>query len=90
MTNDSKAEAATIIGLRALSWIAEEPSRLERFLALTGIGPDRLRVAAGSRAVLGAVMTHIANHEPDLIACARALSLRPEDLAAAHATLAGD
>jgi len=90
MTNDSQAGTAAITGLRALSWIAQEPDRLERFLALTGIGPDRLRAEAGSRALLGAVMTHIANHEPDLIACAKALGLTPEALAAAHAELVRD
>ena len=41
-----RAEAAEALAIAALTFIAEEPERLGRFLALTGIGPESLRAAA--------------------------------------------
>ena len=39
-------ELAETVAIQALSYIAEEPDRLGRFLALSGIGPESLRDAA--------------------------------------------
>jgi Protein of unknown function (DUF3572) len=38
--------AAEALAVAALGFIASEPERLGRFLAMTGIGPDSLRAAA--------------------------------------------
>ena len=39
-------ETAEALAIAALTFIAEEPERLGRFLALSGIGPESLRAAA--------------------------------------------
>jgi hypothetical protein len=76
------------LALRALGWTLEEPSRAQRFLSVTGLEPDDLRERAGTRAVLAAVLAFLEAHQPDLLAAADALAVRPEQLVAAHAELA--
>jgi hypothetical protein len=65
-------------GLAALAWTLAEPSRADRLLALTGLDPDGLRARVGEPALLAAVIGFLANHEPDLIACAAAIGTTPE------------
>ncbi len=70
------------IALAALGWILAEPDRAGRFLSLTGIGPDDLRMMLGTAALDRAVMDHLRAHEPDLLACAAAIGVAPGVLAA--------
>jgi Protein of unknown function (DUF3572) len=77
-------EGAETAGLAALAFLAGEPDRLGRFLALTGLGPDDLRAAAGSPAVLGAVLEHLLADESMLLMFAHNAGLAPESIAAAH------
>lgn len=72
------------IGLQALAWTLSEPARAERFLALTGIGPDELRSRLTEPAMLAAALGFLEGHEPDLIACAEALDLAPQALVRAR------
>ncbi|AGH50132.1 hypothetical protein G432_12055 [Sphingomonas sp. MM-1] len=72
------------IALNALAWTLGEPDRADRFLALTGIGPDELRRRIHDRALLAAVLAFLEGHEPDLIACAAALDIPPQALIAAR------
>ncbi|RDE04780.1 DUF3572 domain-containing protein [Sphingomonas aracearum] len=76
-------EDATALALRALVWTLGEPDRAQRLLDTTGLFPDDLRARAGEPAVLGAVIGFLCNHEPDLLACAADLGVKPETLAAA-------
>ena len=71
-TNEAEADA-----LRALAWIVGEDERAGRFLALTGLTPETLRAGVGDPAVLAAAIRFLESHEPDLIACAGALSVTP-------------
>ena len=77
LTNEDMAEEADILALRALGWVLAEPDRARRLLDVTGLDPEALRGALGNRAALAAVLTFLENHEPDLIACANALDIRP-------------
>jgi len=61
--------------------------RAERLLALTGLTPDGLRAGVMTAQVQGAVLEFLANHEPDLVACAEALAVAPAELVAARAEL---
>ena len=72
-----------MLALAALGWALEDDDRAQRFLSLTGLDPDTLRAGLGDPAVLGAVMEFLANHEPDLLRCAEALAVTPEELAGA-------
>lgn len=77
-----------VLALAALGWILEDQDRAQRLLSLTGLEPDDLRASLGNPAVLGAVVEFLANHEPDLIRCAEALAVTPEELVGAARELA--
>ena len=81
---DTNADA---LALAALAWTVAEPSRAERLLALTGLDPSDLRERAGEPALLASVLGFLENYEPDLIACAEALSVKPEALVRARMEL---
>jgi len=78
----------TITALQALGWLVADADRCSRFFGLTGLGPEDLRERAGDPALQGAVLTFLAGHEADLLACADALGLAPETLADAARSLA--
>ncbi len=79
------AEAA----IAALGFLASDPGRLERFLALSGLGPHNLRAAAAEPSFLSAVLDYIAGDEPLLIAFAGHQGWRPEEVVRARDALAG-
>lgn len=83
------ADPAVLL-LGALGWICGDARRAERLLALTGLDADTLRAEAGTPAVLAAVAAFLADHEPDLIACAAALDIAPAALVAAGPRLRRD
>lgn len=71
------------LALAALGWILQEESRADRLLSLTGLTADELRNSLNDSGVLAAILEFLTNHEPDLIRCAEALAITPEELAAA-------
>lgn len=83
MTRD-EAEA---IAVEALTYIATDPERLGRFLAMTGLRPEGIRAAAADPAFLAGVLRHVAGWEPDLLAFAGAAAISPADIRSASLTL---
>jgi hypothetical protein len=84
VTHDS--EAATL-ALRAIGWTVADPARAGRLLALTGLEVADLRDGIERPTVQAAVLGFLADHEPDLMACAAALGEPPARLMAARAVL---
>lgn len=84
---ETNAQNAEALALSALVWILQEQDRAERLLALTGLAPDDLRARAGEPQVLGAVLAFLEGYEPDLIACAEAIDVKPADIVSARAQL---
>jgi len=82
-------ELAETVAIQGLSFIATEPERLGRFLALTGIGPESLRAAANEPNFLLGVLDHLAGDEALLRAFAEDIGSEPEAIAAARDLLAG-
>ena len=78
---------AVALGLSALAWTLGDGARAERLLAVTGLAPADLRARAADPAVLAAVLAFLEAHEPDLVACADALEVKPDALVRAHAAL---
>ncbi|WP_336968069.1 DUF3572 domain-containing protein [Sphingobium aromaticiconvertens] len=78
---------ATTLSLMALGWIVADSRRADRLLALTGLDADALRAGVNDPTVLGAVLGFLAEHEPDLLACADAIGSSPEALVAARKAL---
>ena len=77
------------LALSALGWVLADELRAGRFLSLTGLTPDELRAGLGEAAVQGAVLDFLGAHEPDLIAAADALAVKPQALIAARDALNG-
>ena len=82
-------DAAERLAIQALTFIAGDATELGRFLALTGIGPAELRVAAREPGFLAGVLDHILGYEPLLLAFAKDADVKPETVAKARGVLAG-
>lgn len=78
------------LALQALGWILGDEPRAERLLGMTGLDPDGLRASLGERGTLAAILSFLTAYEADLVACAEALDIKPETLAAAAARLDGN
>ena len=75
------------VALQALAVSLGDDARASRLLALTGLTPDDLRERAAEPDVLVAVLRFLEDHEPDLLAVAAALDLKPQELVAARSAL---
>ncbi len=82
-------DSARSMAVAALSFLAADQERLERFLSVTGLGPHNLRGAAADPGFYGSVLDHLLADEPLLLAFAAEAGLKPEDVARAHQTLSG-
>jgi hypothetical protein len=81
--------AAEDMAVKALTLLTGDQERLARFLALTGLGPETIRAAAGSPGFLNAVLDHVAGHQELLLALSDEMGTRPETLVEARRVLAG-
>lgn len=87
---DAEAQsAAAELAIVALTFLAEEPERLGRFLQLSGIGLGSIRTAAREPNFLLGVLEHVAGDEALLLAFADHGGIDPSDVARARGTLAG-
>ena len=86
----AREDGASALAIVALSFIAEDPERLGRFLALSGIGPDSLRAAAREPGFLLGVLEHVTGDEALLLALSNSTGIDPEDIARARDVLAGE
>ena len=78
---------AITVALQALAVSLGDEARATRLLSLTGLGPDDLRHRAAEPEVLVAVLRFLEDHEPDLLAVADTLGLKPQELVAARIAL---
>lgn len=81
-----QADPATL-ALGALGWVLDDTDRASRMLALTGLTPEHLRHAVSENASLAAILSFLEAHEPDLIAAAEHLDVKPEALVRARMEL---
>jgi hypothetical protein len=82
-------DSARSLAVSALAFIAADSDRLNRFLNLTGLGPDNLRTAAADPAFLGSVLDYLVGDEELMVDFAADAGLKPEAVARAHAVLCG-
>ena len=76
-----------MLALLALGWTLADDARADRLLALTGMDAATLRAGVGDPTILAAVPGFLADHEPDLVACAAAIDTSPAALIAAQERL---
>jgi uncharacterized protein DUF3572 len=82
-------EDAETIAAQALGFLAGEPQRFARFLALTGVELEDIRASAGSPEILSAVLAHVTSDESLLLAFCAEAHVAPESIAPALAILQG-
>ena len=75
------------MGLAALAATLGDERRAQRFLDLTGIGTDELRARAIDPMLLAALIRFLEAHEPDLMAVAGQIGIKPAQLIAARRAL---
>jgi len=84
-----RQEAARALAIVALGFIASDTTELTRFLALTGIDPGSIRVAAKEPGFLAGVLAYIAGNEQTLLAFAAHADVAPEEIEKARIILTG-
>jgi hypothetical protein len=81
-TNDAET-----LALSALAATLTDERRARRFLDLSGIDTEELRLRAAEPALLAALLRFLEAHEPDLIDVADAMGVKPAKLVAAREEL---
>ena len=71
---------ATALCADALTFLAADPERLSRFLAVTGLGAGNLREAAAQPGFGTGVLAYLADDEPLLVAFAERQGTAPDQL----------
>jgi hypothetical protein len=80
-------EAAEMLAIQALGFIAAEPERLDAFLAATGLTLERLRESATEPDFLAGVLEHMLADESLLLAFADSAAIDPAAVARARNAL---
>ena len=80
-------EAAEIVAIQALGFVAGDAERLGAFLAESGIGPDTLRKSAADPRFLASVLDFVLRDDATVKAFAKASELHPTNIAAAREML---
>jgi len=81
--------AGESLAVSALAFLAADGDRLERFLAVTGLGPQNLRGAAADPGFYGSVLGYLVADEPLLLEFAAQAGRRPEEVVRALERLEG-
>jgi len=78
---------AHVLALNALAATLADQRLADRFLSLSGFSAPDLKQRAGEPAFLAEFLRFLEGHEPDLVAIAEAISVKPEQLVAAREAL---
>jgi hypothetical protein len=82
-------EAAERLAIQALDYLSEEPERLGRFLALSGLDPRTIRGAARDPLFLAGVLEYVTADEALLVAFAEHIEMPPSYVAGSRNLLSG-
>ncbi len=85
----ARAAPGADLAVEALGFLAADETRLERFLAVTGLGPHNLRRAAADPGFLVSVLDYLAADERLIVAFAAEGDRRPEDVMRALEAMRG-
>jgi Protein of unknown function (DUF3572) len=81
--------AGQSMAVSALTFLAADSDRLERFLSVTGLGPHNLRGAAAGRGFYGSILGYLVADEPLLVQFAAEAGFAPEEVVRALERLEG-
>jgi hypothetical protein len=80
---------AEALAVQALTWMADDPDLIGKFLAATGAGPADLRARAAEPEFLGFVLDFLLSDEAALVTFATVANIRPDLPMRARASLPG-
>ena len=80
-------EAAEMLAVQLLTFIAEDQERMSGFLAATGLEPGQIRSAAQQEGFFAGVLEHMLADESLLVAFADSAGIDPAEIARARAAL---
>jgi hypothetical protein len=80
---------AEILAIKALTFLAQSPDDIDRFVTLSGVAPGDLRERAGDPEILAAVLDFILTDDSRIEAACESLGVDPQDLQAARRALPG-
>ncbi len=80
---------AEIVALKALTFLAQSPDDLERFVALSGITPETLRARADDPEILAAVVDFLLADDARITGLCDSLAIDPQTLQAVRRALPG-
>ncbi len=83
----SPKQAAEIVAIQALSFVASDTTRLGRFLAESGIGPETLRASAADPRFLTGVLDFVLRDEATAKEFAASAGFEPRTVSAAREAL---
>jgi hypothetical protein len=85
--NLAAVEAAEIVAIQALGFIAQDEERLGRFLAVTGMGPAEIRAGARERHFLAGLLDYLMGDETLLVQFAGHAEIDPTTIVIARRAL---
>ena len=77
------------MAISALTFLAQDAGRIERFLSVTGLGPGTLRAAAADPGFHGSVLAYLVTNEPLLVQFAAEAGVDPGEVVRALERLEG-
>ncbi len=80
-------EEAEAVAINAVGFLAGDPERIERFVALTGLGPAEIPNMLADQAFLSGVLDHLLADETLLFLFCEHTGIAPETPAAARMRL---
>jgi len=83
----TSADSGRSMAVAALTFLAADIERLERFLSVTGLGPNNLRAAAADPGFCGSILDYLLGDEPLLLAFVASAGLEPGDVVQASQKL---
>lgn len=86
---NAKSQTAEVIALQALTFLAADDERLNRFMALSGIDGEGLKERADEPELLAAVLDHVLGDESLLYLFCEDANLPPETPRQARRCLPG-
>jgi hypothetical protein len=84
-----QSEDAELMALRALTFLAADEDRLQRFLDLTGLDPNELRQNASNQLFLGAILDHLLSDESLLLVFSAEQGITPDSVGLSRRRLPG-
>lgn len=68
----------TELAAKCLNHLAQNPEQLAEFMVITGLSPDGLRRAVGTKSFAVGLLDYVVQNEPLLVAISEANAIRPE------------